>query len=284
MSVELKLSRSNRIYRPSEALEGKIVVKTQSSISHYGIRLTLKGSVALQVRGGSAGVVESFYGVIKPIPIVNRTIEVKSSGKIGLGTSEYLVTVDIPRGYLHKSLSATMEFIVESDKADLLQRPLSPEMVIFYITQDTQRHPLLPEIKSGMSIYLQFQSHEKTDRNKTKIAQFGELTVEASAVPIQSIDIQLFRVESILLGEKIIADGDVCRHLTLPIYVILPRLVTCPTILAGPFSIEFKVAIVISFQSELSKLHKKSDPKTPRLWVGAQLAMETLPLELVRTK
>ncbi|KAK8470445.1 hypothetical protein PHAVU_004G149400 [Phaseolus vulgaris] len=246
----------------------------------------------------------------------NRSIEVKSSGKIGLGTTEipfslnlrqqdknlerfyetfhganisiqYLVTVDIPRGYLHKSLSATMEFIVESDKADLLQRPLSPEMVIFYITQDTQRHPLLPEIKSG--------GFRVTGKISTQCSLSGpisgELTVEASAVPIQSIDIQLFRVESILLGEKIvtetsliqttqIADGDVCRHLSLPIYVILPRLVTCPTILAGPFSIEFKVAIVISFQSELSKLHKKSDPKTPRLW----LAMETLPLELVRTK
>ena len=32
-----------------EALEGKIIVKTQSSISHYGIRLTVKGSVNLQV-------------------------------------------------------------------------------------------------------------------------------------------------------------------------------------------------------------------------------------------
>jgi len=151
----------------------------------------------------------------------------------------------------------------------------------------------------------------------------------------------------------------VCRNLTLPIYVILPRLLTCPTTLAGyvlstmnsppmyfnfpkscgtsktehthtqtyctcwfyikepwenhttktflslaliissisfhellcacktycilnrlslmlmlffscsPFSVEFKVAIVISFQSELSKLHKKSDAKTPRLWVGS---------------
>ncbi|KAJ6969992.1 hypothetical protein NC653_034530 [Populus alba x Populus x berolinensis] len=50
--------------------------------------------------------------------------------------------------------------------------------------------------------------------------------------------------------------------------------------LRSPFSIEFKVSIVISFQSELSKLHKKSDPRSPRLW----LAMETLPLELVRTR
>ncbi|RDX88561.1 Down syndrome critical region protein 3-like protein [Mucuna pruriens] len=312
MSVEFKLSRSNRIYRPSEALEGKIIVKTQSSISHYGIRLTVKGSVNLQVRGGSAGVVESFYGVIKPIPIVNRSIEVKPSGKIGSGTSEipfslnlrqrdenferfyetfHGANINISRGYLHKSLSATTEFIIESDKADLLQRPISPEMVIFYITQDTQRHPLLPELKSG--------GFRVTGKISTQCSLSGpingELTVEASAVPIHSIDLQLFRVESILLGEKIvtetsliqttqasdagfIADGDVCRNLTLPIYVILPRLLTCPVTLAGPFSIEFKVAIVISFQSELSKLHKKSDPKTPRLW----LAIETLPLELVR--
>ncbi|XP_057446916.1 uncharacterized protein LOC130738781 isoform X2 [Lotus japonicus] len=305
MSVELKLSRSNRIYRPSEALEGKIIIKTQSSISHYGIRLTLKGSVNLQVRGGSAGVVESFYGVIKPIPIVNRTVEVKSSGKIGSGTTEipfsmnlkqrdenlerfyetfhgsdiniqYLLTADISRGYLHKSLSATTEFIMESDKADLLQRPVSPETVIFYITQDTQRHPLLPEIKSG--------GFRVTGKICTQCSLSspinGELTVEASAVPIQSIELQLFRVESVLFGEKIVnetsliqttqaTDGDVCRNLTLPIYVILPRLLTCPTIYAGPFSIEFKVAIVISFQSELAKLPRKSDSRTPRLWVGA---------------
>ncbi|GKV05183.1 hypothetical protein SLEP1_g17220 [Rubroshorea leprosula] len=69
-TVELKLSRFNRVYRPSEPLEGKILVKSASSISHYGIRLTVNGSVNLQVRGGSAGVIESFYGVVRPITIV----------------------------------------------------------------------------------------------------------------------------------------------------------------------------------------------------------------------
>ncbi|XP_048228122.1 vacuolar protein sorting-associated protein 26C isoform X2 [Ricinus communis] len=269
------------------------------------------------VRGGSAGVIESFYGAIKPITIVNKSFEIRSSGKIGSGTTEipfstilkkpgeenlerfyetfhgtnvsiqYLATVDIIRGYLHKSLSTTMEFIVESDKVDLLERPVSPEMAIFYITQDTQRHPLLPELKSG--------GFRVTGRISTQCSLLdpisGELIVERSAVSLRSIDIHLLRVESILLGEKIvtetsliqttqIADGDVCRNVTFPIYVILPRLLTCPTVLAGPFSIEFKVSIVISFQSELSRLHTKSDPRTPRLW----LAMETLPLELVRSK
>lgn len=43
-------------------------------------------------------------------------------------------------------------FYVFLVKVDLPERPLPPEMVIFYITQDTQRHPLLPEIKTGLSI------------------------------------------------------------------------------------------------------------------------------------
>ncbi|OIT05193.1 PREDICTED: Down syndrome critical region protein 3 [Nicotiana attenuata] len=317
MSVEIKLSRSNRIYRPNEAVEGKIVTKLSSSISHQGIRLNVNASVNLQVRGGSAGVIESIYGVIKPIPILNKTVEVLKSGKISSGTTEipfsfmlkdpgeepleklyetyhggdisiqYLASVDISRGYLHKSLSATVEFIIESEKENLPEKPISPEVVMFYITQDTQRHSLLPELKSGGF------------RVSGKICTLcslsdpieGELTVEASAVPIQSIDMHLLRVESILVGEKIatessliqttqIADGDVCRGMALPIYSILPRLLTCPSIFAGPFSLEFKVTIVITFQSVQSKLHPKSNFKTLRSWHAA----ESVPLELIRTK
>ncbi|XP_016481566.1 uncharacterized protein LOC107802566 isoform X2 [Nicotiana tabacum] len=296
-----------------EAVQGKIVTKLSSSISHEGIRLNVNASVNLQVRGGSAGVIESIYGVIKPIPILNKTVEVLKSGKISSGTTEipfsfmlkdpgeepleklyetyhggdisiqYLASVDISRGYLHKSLSATVEFIIESEK----EKPISPEVVMFYITQDTQRHSLLPELKSGGF------------RVSGKICTLcslsdpieGELTVEASAVPIQSIDMHLLRVESILVGEKIatessliqttqIADGDVCRGMALPIYSILPRLLTCPSIFAGPFSVEFKVTIVITFQSEQSKLHPKSSFKTLRSWHAA----ESVPLELIRTK
>ncbi|XP_022137705.1 Down syndrome critical region protein 3 homolog isoform X2 [Momordica charantia] len=236
MPVELRLSRTNRIYRPSEHLQGQIIVNSPSSISHSGIRLAVNGSVNLQIRGGSAGVIESVYGVIKPTPIVNKSIEVRPSGKLASGTTEipfsiilrqpsetlgrfyetfhgtniniqYLVTVDISRGYLHKSLSATIEFIVESDTADLLERPLSSEMVIFYITQDTQRHPLLPELKSG--------GFRVTGKMSTLCSLSdpitGELTVEASAVPINSIDIHLCRVESVILGERIITETSVIQ-------------------------------------------------------------------------
>ncbi|KAL3818607.1 hypothetical protein ACJIZ3_004512 [Penstemon smallii] len=387
MAIEIKLSRFNRIYRPDETLEGKVIAKLNSAISYQSIRLTITGAVNLQVRGGSAGVVESFYGVIKPIPIMKRVIDIQSSGKISSGTTEipfsvmlknpkeenlekfyetfhggnisiqYLVTVDVVRGYLHKPLSATLEFIVESEKDNLPQKPLSPEMIIFYITQDTQRHPLLHELKSGCSLVIlpplisvpfslnvtpsyDVSKNKKATNKQTMIlsnfdfvhslffpsldimfclgqeglnlkeinipvvprtqnynaAKYypiggfrvtgkictqcslsdpigGELTVESSAVPIQSIDIHLLRVESILI------DGDVCRSMTLPIYIIVPRLLTCPTIFAGPFSVEFKVCIVITFVSNVSMKQSKSDPIAPKPW----LAMESVPLELVRT-
>ncbi|KAI7744342.1 hypothetical protein M8C21_020866 [Ambrosia artemisiifolia] len=299
MSVEIKLSRSNRTYRPNEALRGKIITRSPSSISHRGIHITLNGSVNLQVRGGSAGFIESIYGVLKPIPILKKSVEVQPAGKISPGTTEipfsiilndggkddkfyetfhgenisiqYLLNVDVVRGYLHKSLSATVEFLVESELAILPEKPVSPEMVFFYITQDTQRHSLLPELKSG--------GFKVSGRICTQCLVsdplVGELTVEASAVPVYSIDIHLLRVESIM-----IADGDVCHNLPLPIYVMLPRLLTCPTVFAGPFSVEFKVTILVTFQTEMYNVQAKSDPRAFRKWV----AMESLPLELVQSK
>lgn len=39
----------------------------------------------------------------------------------------------------------------------------------------------------------------------------GDLTVEASAVPIQSIDIQLLRVEFILVGDRIVTETSVIQ-------------------------------------------------------------------------
>ncbi|KAI3712471.1 hypothetical protein L1987_71028 [Smallanthus sonchifolius] len=315
MSVEIKLSRSNRTYRPNEPLQGKIITRLPCSISHRGIHVTVNGSVNLQVRGGSAGFIESIYGVLKPIRIVKKTIQVHPSGKISAGTTEmpfsvvlndggkegkfyetfhgenisiqYLLHVDVVRGYLHKSLSATVEFIVESELVVLPEKPISPEMVFFYITQDTQRHSLLPQLKSG--------GFKISGRICTQCLVsdplVGELTVEASAVPVYSIDIHLLRVESIMVGENIatetsivqttqIADGDVCHSLPLPIYVMLPRLLTCPTMFAGPFSVEFKVTIVVTFQTELYNMQTKSDPRAFRKWV----AMESLPLELVHSK
>ncbi|KAF5938631.1 hypothetical protein HYC85_022890 [Camellia sinensis] len=80
-----------------EPLEGKIITKLPSSISHNGIRLTVNGSVTLQVRGGSAGVIESLYGVLKPIPIVLGLMFV--GGLVLAYASEHLGIGSFLRGF-----------------------------------------------------------------------------------------------------------------------------------------------------------------------------------------
>ncbi|KAG6537027.1 hypothetical protein ZIOFF_002105 [Zingiber officinale] len=310
--IELKLSRPSRVYHPGELIQGKIVTALSAPISYQKILVTATGTVNIQVRQGVTGVIDSLYGVVKPMRILKKCFEVAASaGKLGPGTTEmpfsftlspqenetvatfyetfhggnisiqYLITADVMRGYLHKSLSTTLEFIVENDKVNLLASPPPPEFTRFYMTQDTQKHQLLPELLTGLFSFFFVHAVDPIT---------GDLTVETSAVPIESIDVQLLRVESILVGEKIItdtsviqttqiADGDICRLVTLPIYVLIPRLLVCPSLSVGSFSIEFQVSIIISFQSQLSKLYPKSDLRTPMPW----LAMLTLPFRVFRT-
>lgn len=86
--IELKLSRANRVYRPSEPIQGTIIVTLASSISHNGVRITANGAVNLQVRGGMTGVIESLYTAVKPISIVNKSSDVRSSGRLDAGRTE----------------------------------------------------------------------------------------------------------------------------------------------------------------------------------------------------
>jgi len=89
----------------------------------------------------------------------------------------------------------------------------------------------------------------------------GEVTVERSAATIRSIELQLVRVETCGCAEGYardpteiqniqIAEGDVCRGIALPIYMVFPRLFTCPTLSTSNFKVEFEVNIVIVFQDD----------------------------------
>ncbi|XP_070773089.1 vacuolar protein sorting-associated protein 26C isoform X4 [Enoplosus armatus] len=84
----------------------------------------------------------------------------------------------------------------------------------------------------------------------------GEVVVENSDVPIKSIELQLVRVETCGCAEGYardateiqniqIAEGDVCHSLPIPIYMVFPRLFTCPTLETTNFKVEFEVNVVI---------------------------------------
>ena len=86
------------------------------------------------------------------------------------------------------------------------------------------------------------------------------MTIQESEVPIKSIELQLVRVETVCdaaagktakesteIQNIQIGDGDVCRNIVIPMYMIFPRLFTCPTVLARNFKVEFEVNLVILF-------------------------------------
>ena len=45
-----------------------------------------------------------------------------------------------------------------------------------------------------------------------------------------------------------LAEGDVTRNLGIPIYMLFPRLFTCPTTKSESFSVEFEVNIIVVFE------------------------------------
>ena len=88
----------------------------------------------------------------------------------------------------------------------------------------------------------------------------GELTIESTCVPIRSIELQLCRCETLVTGgvdttkettevQNIqICDGNVCADMMIPIYCVLPRMYTCPTMTTNPdFKLEFEMNVVILF-------------------------------------
>eukprot|EP01138_Halocafeteria_seosinensis_P005697 gb/GECG01005824.1/.p1 GENE.gb/GECG01005824.1/~~gb/GECG01005824.1/.p1 ORF type:complete len:100 (+),score=5.41 gb/GECG01005824.1/:1-300(+) len=68
----------------------------------------------------------------------------------------------------------------------------------------------------------------------------GHLRLEQSEATVRSIDVQLIRVESAFnytesteVQNLQIADGHPAHNMQLPIYMILPRLFTCPSVEAN---------------------------------------------------
>ncbi|XP_049814297.1 vacuolar protein sorting-associated protein 26C isoform X2 [Schistocerca serialis cubense] len=89
----------------------------------------------------------------------------------------------------------------------------------------------------------------------------GELVVEHCEVPIKSVELQLVRVETCGCAEGYardateiqniqIGEGNVPCGLAIPIYMIFPRLFTCPTLATSNFKVDFEVNIVIIFQDD----------------------------------
>ncbi|KAF7648848.1 hypothetical protein LDENG_00150700 [Lucifuga dentata] len=281
VTLDIRLKRANKVYHEGEVVAGVIVLACKETLQHHGVSLSMEGVVNLQLSSKSVGVFEAFYNSVKPIQLISTNIEVAKAGKIPAGKTEipfefplhtksnkvlyetyhgvfvniqYTLRCDMKRPLLAKDLSRTCEFIVHSQPQ---KSKVSPSPVDFTITpdtlQNTRERSLLPK----------FVIRGHLDATNCELSQplSGELQVENSEVPIKSIELQLVRVETCGCAEGYardateiqniqIAEGDVCHGLAIPIYMLFPRLFTCPTLETTNFKVEFEVNIVTVFHDD----------------------------------
>lgn len=258
-----------------------VVIQSKGELPHQGLTLTMEGSVNLQLSAKSVGVFEAFYNSLKPIQLLNYNLEIAKPGKFPNGKTEipfevplkpkvnktlyetyhgvfvniqYQIKVDMKRSLLSKDLNKQCEFIVEY-KAQEEKAQSKP--IKFTITPET-----LTNIKEKGTIP-KFKVIGKLDSSLLCITKplTGEIIVESCDTLIKSIEIQLVRVETCGCAEGYakdateiqniqIADGDVCRGLAIPIFMIFPRLFTCPTLTTNNFKVEFEVNVVVIFHDD----------------------------------
>uniref|UniRef100_A0A8C5DUD3 Vacuolar protein sorting-associated protein 26C n=1 Tax=Gouania willdenowi TaxID=441366 RepID=A0A8C5DUD3_GOUWI len=250
VTLDIRLKRANKVYHEGEAVAGVIVLMCKEALQHHGISLNMEGSVNLQLSSKSVGVFEAFYNSVKPIQLISNNIEVAKAGKIPGGKTEipfefplntkgnkvlyetyhgvfvniqYTLRCDMKRSLLAKDLTRNCEFIVHCQ-------------VISVFTKHGTARSLLPK----------FLIKGHLDATNCVISQplTGEVMVENSDVPIKSIELQLVRVETCGYARDAteiqniqIAEGNVCHSLAIPIYMVFPRLFTCPTLETTNFKV-----------------------------------------------
>merc|ERR1712218_269028 len=153
--IEIKLDQYDRCYFPGDTVSGVVIVRSDSKISHQGIKLQVEGAVNLQLSARSVGLFEAFYSSIKPMELVNYGITICSPGKIPKGETElpfefdlkprknmklyetyhgvyinvqYIISVEMFRSMLSKNTKKSMEFIVKTKSKEFKENKVDFEI------------------------------------------------------------------------------------------------------------------------------------------------------------
>ncbi|XP_055923736.1 vacuolar protein sorting-associated protein 26C [Eupeodes corollae] len=283
---EIKLKRENKIYYEGEMLTGVVQFNCPTEAKHDGIYLSMEGIVNLQLSTKNVGIFEAFYNSVKPIQLLNTNLELSAPGKLSQGLSEfhfelplvctkeprilyetyhgvfvninYQLKCDVKRSFLAKSLQKTQQFCIQYKPNIVDAKKLPPTEVAFSISPES----LQKSAKERISIP-RFLITGKLDETECCVTKpiTGHVSVQHTEVAIKSIELQLVRVETCGCDEGYsrdateiqtiqIADGNVCPQLEIPIYMILPRLFTCPTLITKNFKIEFEINLVFIFKDD----------------------------------
>ena len=165
---------------------------------------------------------------------------------------QYNITVEMVRGMISKSLKKTVEFIVEIPTTE----KINFKQLNFDISPDTLQN-VKQSSKSKVPEFL-ISGYLEADIFSVNKPLTGEITVKQCSLDIRSIELQLVRVETTVYAEGEvreateiqniqIADGNICRDVSIPIYMMFPRLFTCITTITKTFKVEFEANMIVLF-------------------------------------
>ncbi|XP_026328132.1 Down syndrome critical region protein 3 homolog isoform X2 [Hyposmocoma kahamanoa] len=273
-SLTINLKRASKVYHEGETIAGVVVVESSSDVRHDGLTLLMEGSVSLQFSSKNVGILDAFSSNLKPINLVQTSVELAAPGKIPVGVTEipfemplrartsaaggpallesyhgvfvnimYALRANMKRSFLNKPLNTSCQFFVQYRH----QEPPPPKPVRCEISPTSIRaggaagaRALLPHFQ----IYAEIDSTVcALDRPLT-----GKIRVDECSVPIKSIELQLVRVETCGSADAYtrdateiqniqVGDGEQLRARDVPLYMVLPRLFTCPTTTTHNFKI-----------------------------------------------
>ncbi|XP_045529745.1 vacuolar protein sorting-associated protein 26C isoform X2 [Pieris brassicae] len=219
-TLTISLKRPSKVYHEGEIIAGVVVVKSNSDVRHEGLVLFMEGSVNLQISSKNAGIFDAFSNNIKPITLVNTSMEIVAAGKIPVGVTEipfemplrgrpssagpglletyhgvfvnvmYTIQCSMKRSFLNKPLNAVCQFFVQYKHKD--PGPLKP--VRCEITPASIRASG-PASRASMP---NFQLYAEIDSTVCALDKpiTGKIRVDDCSVQIKSIELQLVRVET----------------------------------------------------------------------------------------
>jgi len=279
MTLNITVERADRIYKPGDTVSGTINIHTTSSFAHAGISLEITGIVGLQLSAKSVGLFEAFYNSLKPVTMVDYKLPIEASGTVKEGPTDIpfeFILKPLEGQELHESyhgvyinisymlkatvikywgligsgkLEKSLEFVVEMPKSDIPK----PQPEEFEIT-----HQSIEIKKKGLDLP-EFRLTGKIDSIIMAISQpiTGFINLEFCNEPIKGVELQLVRLETCGCADGYakeateiqniqIVDGDIQRGVKVPIYMVFPRLFTCPSLVASrTYKIEFQINIVL---------------------------------------
>lgn len=245
----------------------------------------MDGSVGLQMSNKNVGIFEAFYNSVKPIQLLQGQFELQPPGKLNQGLTEFhfefpLKCIREPRT-LYETYHGVFVNISYMLKAEVRKSFLAKNKAVQKQQQFIIQMPSMPAVnpKNPINFSMSPETLQKSVKERISIPRFlftgtldstnvcitkpftGHIVVHHTEVAIKSIEIQLVRVETCGCAEGYakdatevqniqIADGNVCPKVKIPIYMVFPRLFTCPTLITKNFKIEFEVNLVVVFQDD----------------------------------